>query len=77
MTSIASKGGKETEVEYYVLKKNDMARIVDVRFAGISLIINYRKIFAERLKSETMDEIIESLEKKVEKILRTKSEESS
>jgi phospholipid transport system substrate-binding protein len=50
------------------LNKEDAWKVYDVKIDGISLVTNYRSTFANRIRNEGMDKLIDSLAARNENI---------
>ncbi len=57
----------EIPVVYSMQKQNGTWRIYDVNIEGVSLVKNYRAQFSKILSKKSPDQLIEMLEKKIEK----------
>ncbi len=61
-------GNIEIPMHYRMLRQNDQWRVYDVIIEGVSLIKNYRTQFREILATQTPDELLQTMRKKVGEI---------
>ena len=66
VSSLIEKSAEESiKVDYRVYEVDGQWKIYDVVVDGVSLLINYRDVFASELEQGTLDALIAQLEKKV------------
>ncbi|MBI5612633.1 MAG: ABC transporter substrate-binding protein [Gammaproteobacteria bacterium] len=54
-------GGSNIPIHYTFYKKNDDWKVYDVSIDGVSLVTNYRSVYAGKIKNEGMDALIASV----------------
>jgi phospholipid transport system substrate-binding protein len=66
---ILQSGGPSIPMAFSMyLNKEDAWKVYDVKIDGISLVTNYRSTFANRIRNEGMDKLIDSLAARNENI---------
>ena len=56
-----SSGGPNIPIHYTFYKKNDDWKVYDVSIEGVSLVTNYRSVYAGKIRNEGMDALIASV----------------
>ena len=64
LKSITHTGTRDIELEYYIYTPNNKPEIIDVRLEGLSLLINYRKSFADIISQEGFSALLLSIDEK-------------
>ncbi len=59
--SIVQSDTKKYRYEYFVIEEKKVLRIVDLRVEGLSLLINYRKAYAEQLENKDIDQFLNDI----------------
>jgi phospholipid transport system substrate-binding protein len=62
---IDSPGAEPVRVDYRMFHAGGRWRVYDVVVEGVSLLVNYREVFASELQQESLDGLITQLEQKV------------
>ena len=62
---IESPGAQPIRVDYHLFHTGGRWKVYDVVVDGVSLLINYREVFASELQHESLDGLITQLEQKV------------
>ncbi len=68
LKTITKTGTKDIPIEYYVIASETDKKIIDVRVEGLSLLINYRKAFAEEIQNKSVQALIENIKTRNKKI---------
>jgi len=53
--------GKSLSIEYRAFKTQDNWKVVDVKVEGVSLLLNYRKAYDQKLRRISLDQLIEDM----------------
>jgi len=53
--------GKSLRIEYRAFKTQDNWKVVDVKVEGVSLLLNYRKAYDQKLRLISLDQLIEDM----------------
>jgi phospholipid transport system substrate-binding protein len=59
-TIITSEGNPPVSVSYKLYKKDSEWKVYDVAIEGISMALNYRSVFAERIKRDGIESVIDN-----------------
>lgn len=54
-------GGPSIPIHYSFFRTNDGWKVYDVAVEGVSLVTNYRSVYAERIRAQGLDALIESM----------------
>ena len=68
LKTITQTGTKDIPIEYYVIASATDQKIIDVRVEGLSLLINYRKAFAEEIQNKSVQALIENIKARNKKV---------
>jgi phospholipid transport system substrate-binding protein len=62
---LESPGAPPVQIDYHLFHTGGRWKVYDVVVEGVSLLINYREVFADKLQHESLDALVEQLERKV------------
>jgi len=65
-TKITTDSGEEVPIDYQMILANGVWKVYDVAVANVSLVLNYRSQFQAILATNTPEQMLEILKKKVE-----------
>ena len=63
-TEIVQSGNKPIQLDYSLEKQNDSWKVYDVVVAGVSLVTNYRETFAQEVRANGIDGLLQMLASK-------------